>query len=172
METAVFDSFADELEKISTGVGEHVAELAGLGTLAAPHAYSAVTGKKPSHKTERNVELAGLGILAAPSAINLGKHLLKKAAPVTPQMMASYDAHQAFLKQQPAAPKAAPKLTHPANMQRANMLADFTPPGAFHAPAAAKAVSHAAPKMAPLSRVVSGAKPAAGRLAGLLRRAV
>jgi hypothetical protein len=66
-------AFHDELEKIAS----HGVELLGLGTLAAPHAYNAATGKRVSHKTERNAELAGLGVLAAPSLAHYGKKALK-----------------------------------------------------------------------------------------------
>lgn len=66
-------AFRDELEKIAG----HGIELAGLGMLAAPHAYNAVTGKSVSKKTERNAELAGLGTLAAPSLAHYGAKALK-----------------------------------------------------------------------------------------------
>jgi hypothetical protein len=66
-------------KKMAAGLAGHAAEVAGLGILAAPHAYNAITGKKASHKTERNTELAGLGVLAAPSIHAIGKHLMKRA---------------------------------------------------------------------------------------------
>jgi hypothetical protein len=74
MDRVLLEAFSDELRKIASPWG-HAAEVVGLGTLAAPHVYNAVTGKKASHKTERNTELAGLGILAAPSV----KALMSKA---------------------------------------------------------------------------------------------
>ena len=70
---AMLSAFADELEKIATGMWGHAAEVGGLGILAAPHVYNAVTGKKAKEKTVRNSELAGLGLLAAPSVKALMK---------------------------------------------------------------------------------------------------
>lgn len=55
----------------------HVAELAGLGILAAPSA-AALAGKRMKDHTAHKYELAGLGTLAAPSAYALGKKLLRK----------------------------------------------------------------------------------------------
>lgn len=73
MQTHTLHAFRDEIEKVAS----HGVELAGLGILAAPHAYNALTGKKMSHKTERNAELAGLGTLASPSLAHYGSKALK-----------------------------------------------------------------------------------------------
>jgi hypothetical protein len=54
-----------------------MAELAGLGTLAAP-TIQKMRGKPMTEKNEHRTELAGLGVLAAPSAYNLAKKYLKK----------------------------------------------------------------------------------------------
>lgn len=59
------------------GIGTHVAELAGLGTLAAP-SIQGMRGKPMSDKNTRRAEVAGLGILAAPSAYEIGKKLLRR----------------------------------------------------------------------------------------------
>lgn len=77
MNSITLRSFSAELEKIADA--GHIAELAGLGMLAAPHVYTGVTGKEPKKSTTRKTELAGLGILAAPSAMKL---LSKKASSV------------------------------------------------------------------------------------------
>lgn len=55
----------------------HLAELAGLGALAAPTVQS-LRGKPMSEKNKSRTELAGLGILAAPSALSLGRRLIGK----------------------------------------------------------------------------------------------
>jgi hypothetical protein len=72
-----FAAFRNEMEKISSNWHD-VAEVGGLGILAAPHVKSLVTGKKTDHKTERNAELTGLGVLAAPAAHNIYKRLAKR----------------------------------------------------------------------------------------------
>jgi hypothetical protein len=79
-------------KRANAGPWGHAAEVAGLGTLAAPHIYNAVTGKKATHKTERNTELAGLGILAAPSV----KALLTKRANVNPSAFTGRAAAKLF----------------------------------------------------------------------------
>ena len=80
MNKEMFGSFKDELTKIASkaDLATHAVELAGLGTLAAPHIYSAVTGKRAKHKTERAAELGGLGTLAAPSIKSLATHALTR----------------------------------------------------------------------------------------------
>jgi hypothetical protein len=60
------------------------AELAGLGILAAPHAYNLVTGKKASHKTERNTELVGLGTLMSPYIHKMVKKASKRKQAMLP----------------------------------------------------------------------------------------
>lgn len=89
-----FQAFSDEFEKIAglssaaKSVGNwasknsdnlyHGAEIAGLGTLAAP-AIAEMSGKHVSDKTKRRAEVGGLGILAVPSALHF-KNLVKKAS--------------------------------------------------------------------------------------------
>lgn len=76
-----FAAFSNELEKIASGsVASSALEVAGLGTLAAPHVYHALTGKRTGHTTERNAEMAGLGILAAPYVKHLAGAALKHAS--------------------------------------------------------------------------------------------
>lgn len=58
----------------------HAAELAGLGTLAAPSLKHMVTGKDMSKKNQHRAEIAGLGILAAPSIYHLAKGFMKRAS--------------------------------------------------------------------------------------------
>ena len=66
-------SFIEGFEKRAS----HVADLAGLGVLAAP-SIASLSGKPWKEKTKDKAEVAGLGILAAPSAYALGKNLLKR----------------------------------------------------------------------------------------------
>lgn len=53
------------------------AELAGLGTLAAP-SIQAMRGKPMSEKAKNRAEVAGLGILAAPTIAGMAKKVLKR----------------------------------------------------------------------------------------------
>ena len=84
MNAVSYVAFKDELEKISSGLGElatHGAEVAGLGILAAP-TIQKMRGKKMSTKGEHAAELGGLGVLAAPSAAHLAKHLIKRGSAI------------------------------------------------------------------------------------------
>jgi hypothetical protein len=69
-------AFFDELDKIADA--GHIAELAGLGILAAPSVKTlADPNASKKEKSHAKFETAGLGVLAAPSAYKL---LTKKAA--------------------------------------------------------------------------------------------
>jgi hypothetical protein len=59
------------------GQGSHIAELAGLGILAAP-SVAHMTGHDMGENTNHAMELGGLGVLAAPSALHLGKAILNR----------------------------------------------------------------------------------------------
>jgi hypothetical protein len=96
--------------KAASALVEHAAEVGGLGILAAPHIYHAVTGKKVSNKTERNTELAGLGVLAAHPAHALGKAMMSKmkhagVGAALVKMAGAFDKVNAL----PAKPAPAPK---------------------------------------------------------------
>lgn len=76
MHAATYTAFRNELEKIA--IAGHLAEIGGLGILAAPTASKHFGGKEWSDKNKRRAELAGLGVLAAPSAVGLAKDLGKR----------------------------------------------------------------------------------------------
>jgi len=76
MEKAAESSFFAGFEKQASAFA-HGAELAGLGTLAAP-SIQKLRGKPMQEKNEHKTELAGLGILAAPSLAAAGKGLISK----------------------------------------------------------------------------------------------
>lgn len=59
------------------GQGDHMAELGGLGILAAP-SIGHLTGHDMSDNAAHATELGGLGVLAAPSALHMGKALLRR----------------------------------------------------------------------------------------------
>lgn len=81
MKMATYVGFMNELQKLKeAGLAEHALEVGGLGLLAAPTAYKAITGKKAGEKKSLAAELGGLGILAAHPAYELGKHFLKKGS--------------------------------------------------------------------------------------------
>jgi hypothetical protein len=78
------DELLSILEKRAEGPLHAAMELAGLGTLAAPHIMPSISPKSKltkylaSHKGTRASELAGLGLLAIPSAITLSKAMSGK----------------------------------------------------------------------------------------------
>lgn len=81
MQMATYVGFFSELNKLKTAnLAQHALEVGGLGLLAAPTAYKAITGKKVGEKKSRAAELGGLGVLAAHPAFEMGKHLLKKGS--------------------------------------------------------------------------------------------
>ena len=67
-----FEGFEKQAE-----LGTHIAELAGLGILAAP-SIQALRKKPMDEKKTHKYEIAGLGTLAAPSAYYLGKRMFRK----------------------------------------------------------------------------------------------
>jgi hypothetical protein len=73
MHAATYAAFKDELEKL----GWHAAaEIAGLGTLAAP-TIQKMRGKPMSERASHAAEIGGLGILAAPAAHSMYKAVKK-----------------------------------------------------------------------------------------------
>lgn len=73
--------FFDELQKTKkASLAEHALEVGGLGLLAAPTAYKAITGKKVKDRTSHAAELGGLGVLAAHPAYSMAKHLIKRGS--------------------------------------------------------------------------------------------
>ena len=98
MNDSMMMGFIDELDKIADA--GHIAELAGLGILAAPSVKNLADPKaSKKEKSHAKFETAGLGVLAAPAAYKL---LTKKAAPVSAadmKMMQQHmrsDAHKAL----------------------------------------------------------------------------
>ncbi len=78
MKLATYVGLFDELHKLKTAEWKaHALEVGGLGLLAAPTAYKAITGKKVSDRTTHAAELGGLGVLAAHPAHALGKAAIK-----------------------------------------------------------------------------------------------
>ena len=72
----MMDSFFAGFEK-QANLKTHIAEVAGLGTLAVPSIQHLRNKKMPENRAHK-YEVAGLGILAAPSAYELGKRMLRK----------------------------------------------------------------------------------------------
>ena len=67
-----FEAFEKKAETAS-----HLAELAGLGIIAAP-SIQHLRGKPMSESKAHKYEIAGLGTLAAPSVYHLGKKFVSK----------------------------------------------------------------------------------------------
>jgi hypothetical protein len=136
----------------------HAAELAGLGTLAAP-TIQKMRGKPMSEENTNRAELGGLGVLAAPSAISMGKTIAgklkgvgkavakhasanldlvnsalflfqKKAAPVQLGIgaMGKHMLGDAWKAGKGMAAAAKPAAKMVADPRRASMLGHFTPP--------------------------------------------
>jgi hypothetical protein len=156
-------AFVDELDKIADA--GHVAELAGLGILAAPSIKNLVDPKaSKKEKSHAKFETAGLATLAAPSAYKL---LTKKAAPASPahmKMMQQQMRSDAFKAQQPQAAQAAPALRgQPQTFDPSH----FGP--ASHAPLELARPVRQMPKAVPAARPAA-ASPAVARAGGVMSR--
>ncbi len=164
--TINFAAFSNELEKLADA--GHIAELAGLGMLAAPHVYTSVTGKKPKESTTRKTELAGLGVLAAPSALKL---LSKKAAAIPAahmKMMQQHAASDAYKAKAQGGAATAPALRGQSRTFEPHELGGGGPSLelAHKSQAMAKKV---APTM-PSRPVMNAARPAAQAAGGVMSR--